>query len=168
MGEKVPWPVDSGMPFPESSFSIVIKDDPSKIIKLTAPAMTWCSSNRLAMIFLLGKKKNELIIVKRYVDIDPFLACLVSQDSHSFYATRWNRLSFPVRHRLPIEYRCNAEKRRGHVYSTICVPLAHSQSAFLFAQTQQGRRGAARQGSRLRGPKPTRVIPYAFSFLELQ
>lgn len=45
-------------PFPESSFSRVMKDDPPKIIRLTAPTIYLLFATYLAMIFLQGKKMS--------------------------------------------------------------------------------------------------------------
>lgn len=146
-----------------------MKDDPSKITKLTAPTMTWYSPNYLATIFLQSKKMSWSLLNNKCLIVlcltYPSLASLISQDYQSFYSTWWNRLSFPVRQRLPVDYRCNAETK-----GTICTArsvhflLTTRQSDFLFAQTHQGRRGTTRQGSRLGGSKQTRVLPCVFFF----
>lgn len=61
-GGKLPSPWNRVCHFPESSFSIVMKDDPSKIMRLTSLTMISCPPSCLATT---SRVKNELIIVKQ-------------------------------------------------------------------------------------------------------
>lgn len=49
-------PMTQVYPFPESSFSIGMKDDPPKIIRLTAPTITYCLPHYLPCFLYRVKK----------------------------------------------------------------------------------------------------------------